>query len=216
MVPVPLPENKPRPLKFDKHVEPFPRKWHIHVMNDSELAAGLSNGSRNALEEIVDLYGDRLLRSAFILCNNETEAKDLVQETFVQAIQSAGTFQRRTALYTWLPGLLLNLTRHHIRKQQKLDYVENIPEPEPDRRPETSPLDLNSASELLLSAIRQLSFQHREAVVLRYYQGMPLETIAEQTGVSLGTVKSRLFYALRELRKKLPGEMNLFSARGTY
>jgi len=185
-------------------------------MNDSELAAGLSNGSRNALEEIVDLYGDRLLRSAFILCNNETEAKDLVQETFVQAIQSAGTFQGRSALYTWLHGILLNLTRHHIRKQQKLDYVENIPEPEPDRRPETSPLDLNSASELLLSAIRQLSFQHREAVVLRYYQGMPLETIAEQAGVSIGTVKSRLFYALRELRKKLPGEMNLFSARGTY
>ena len=185
-------------------------------MNDDELADGLRKGSHEALEKIIDLYGDRLLRSAFILCKNEAEAKDFVQETLVQAFKSIHTFHGKSAIYTWLHGILLNLTRHHARKQQRLMYVDTIPESEQETIHPITDHDLATASESLLAAIRQLSELHRETVVLRYYEGMSLEMIAEQTGTSKGTVKSRLFYAIQELRKIIPDEMNLFATGGTY
>lgn len=185
-------------------------------MNDDALSTGLHLGNRETQEKVIDLYGDRLLRSAFLLCRSESEAKDFVQETLVQAFKSIHTFNGKSALYTWLHGILLNLTRHHARKQQRLTYTDSLPEPEPETTPATSTQDMAAASESLLAAIRQLSPQHRETVVLRYYEGLSLELIADRTGTSKGTVKSRLFYAIQELRKLIPDEMNLFAGGGTY
>jgi RNA polymerase sigma-70 factor (ECF subfamily) len=187
-------------------------------MNDDEIVTGLRFNNTKAIEKIIDLYGDRLLRSAFLLCNNETEAKDLVQETLVQAIKSASSFQEKSAIYTWLHGILLNLTRHYIRKQQKLMYVDNVPEPSPslEKNEKVTSQDMTTAANSLLAALKQLSEPHREVIVLRYYEGMSIETIANQTGTSKGTVKSRLFYSIQELRKLIPEDLNLFSMNGTY
>ncbi len=56
-------------------------------------------------QELIESYGDRLLRSACLLCGDETEAQDLVQETFVQALKSAHRFRGDSAVYTWLHGI---------------------------------------------------------------------------------------------------------------
>lgn len=70
--------------------------------------------------ELIDAYGDRLLRSAYLLCGDETEAQDLVQETFLQALRSNSPFRGDSAVYTWLHGILRNLCFRHLRKQQRL------------------------------------------------------------------------------------------------
>lgn len=57
---------------------------------------------------------------------------------------------------------------------------------------------------------------HREVVVLRYYENMKIHEIASHAGVSVGTVKSRLHYAVRSLERLVPGELNLFAAEGTH
>jgi len=67
----------------------------------------------------------------------------------------------------------------------------------------------------LQRALGQLSDSHREVLVLRYYEHMKMDEIARNLGVSKGTVKSRLHYAIREMQKLLPAEMNLFGAGGT-
>src|SRR3954464_14172722 len=71
-------------------------------------------------------HGDRLLRSAYLLCGDATEAQDLVQETFLQALKSADRFRGESAVHTWLHGILLNLSRHHWRKQKRVVLDENI------------------------------------------------------------------------------------------
>jgi RNA polymerase sigma-70 factor (ECF subfamily) len=63
--------------------------------------------------------------------------------------------------------------------------------------------------------LRQLSAAHREVLVLRYYEDMKIHEIAAQLGISKGTVKSRLHYAIGEMQKLLPGELNLFGGGGT-
>jgi RNA polymerase sigma-70 factor (ECF subfamily) len=68
---------------------------------------------------LFDLYGERLLRSAFLLCGNEADAQDLTQETLLQAIRSAARFRGQSRIYTWLHGILLNLTRRHHRQSRR-------------------------------------------------------------------------------------------------
>ena len=86
-------------------------------MNGEQFAAALKGQDPEAVEELVNSYGDRLLRSAFLLCGNETEVQDIVQDTFLHAIRSVHRFQGRSTIYTWLHAILVNLTRHSPNRQ---------------------------------------------------------------------------------------------------
>ena len=168
------------------------------------------------VREIIDSHGDRLLRSAYLLCGNETEAQDLVQETLVQAIKSQRGFRGESALYTWLHGILLNLCRRHYRKQKRLVYDEELILKETIQPDHARDMDQDFCATRITKAMEQLSPEHREVIILRYYENMKIEEIALQTGVSKGTVKSRLHYAVRCLEQFIPREMNLFVSEGTH
>jgi RNA polymerase sigma factor (sigma-70 family) len=185
-------------------------------MDEERLIAALKGQVPGAVQELVDSYGDRLLRSAFALCGNETDAQDIVQDTFLQAIRSIHRFQGRSAIYTWLHAILLNLTRHYHRGRARIVYDDELVGRVASRPVEgPSQLDAGAASSALVEALHRLSAAHREVVVLRYYENMKLHEIASHLGISTGTVKSRLHYAIGEMQKLLPGELNLFGAGGT-
>jgi DNA-directed RNA polymerase specialized sigma24 family protein len=93
-------------------------------MDPEKLVTAFKAGDPVALEELVALYGDRLLRSAVLLCGNETDAQDRVRDTFVEAARSASRFRGRSTIYTWLHAILLNLTRHYHRSRSKMSYAE--------------------------------------------------------------------------------------------
>jgi len=162
------------------------------------------------LQELIDSHGDRLLRSACLLCGDETEAQDLVQETFLQALRSADRFRGDSAVYTWLHGILLNLCRRHFRKGKRLVLAEDRVLRESFQPKPAEGLDQDFYATSLACAVQKLSPEHREVIVLRYYGNLKIQEIARQTGVSKGTVKSRLHYAVRCLEQLIPAEMNLF------
>jgi RNA polymerase sigma-70 factor (ECF subfamily) len=113
-----------------------------------------------------------------------------------------------------LHGILLNLVRHHRRTQKRLVYDDDLLSKElAEESP--APLDTATASTALQNALQQLSTSHREVIVLRYYENMKIHEIAGHLGISGGTVKSRLHYAIQELQKFLPTELNLFGANDT-
>jgi RNA polymerase sigma-70 factor (ECF subfamily) len=185
-------------------------------MDEQKVAEALRNQEPEAVQELVRAYGDRLLRSAFLLCGSETDAEDLVQETFLQAIRSAQRFGARSTLYTWLHAILLNLSRHYHRERKRLVYDDEAAEREvvpSEGPPLRSDMEVSAGS--LEEALRRLSGPHREVLVLRFYEELKISEIAERLGLSKGTVKSRLHYALAEMQKLLPREMNLFGASGT-
>jgi RNA polymerase sigma-70 factor, ECF subfamily len=185
-------------------------------MDPDKLVATLRAGNPAALQELVELHGDRLLRSAVLLCGNETDAQDLVQDTFVEAARSARRFRGGSTIYTWLHAILLNLTRHYHRSRKKIVYDAELESREMAvASEEPVPSDLEIAGSALTVALRQLSVLHREVLLLRYYEHLKIHEIAAHLGISKGTVKSRLHYAIGELQKRLPAEMNLFSAVGT-
>jgi RNA polymerase sigma-70 factor (ECF subfamily) len=185
-------------------------------MDEAKLVRALKGRDSAAIEALIETHGNRLLRSATLLCGDETNAQDLVQDTFVEAFRSVHRFRGQASLYTWLHSILLNLTRHHRRDSQRLVYDNELAAREVsvlEERP--SALDFESAAAELARALRQLSDSHREVLVLRYYEHMKIHELARHLGVSKGTVKSRLHYAIREMQKLLPSEMNLFGAGGT-
>jgi RNA polymerase sigma-70 factor (ECF subfamily) len=180
------------------------------------LLAALKRGDPAALEAAIEAHGTRLLRSATLLCGNETQAQDLVQDTFVEALRSVRRFRGQSSLYTWLHSILLNLARHHHRDNRRLIYDNELAAQDVslmEERPNS--LDLESAAAELTQALCRLSDPHREVLVLRYFEYMKIEDMAAHLGVSKGTIKSRLHYAVREMQKLFPAEMNLFGAGGT-
>lgn len=185
-------------------------------MDQEQLVAALRRRDPLAVQELVDACGQRLLRSAFLLCGSETDAQDLVQETFVQALQSIHRFRGQSSLYTWLRAILLNLSRHYHRDRRRLicdDELARADIPAPDEGPARS--DADAASLALANAMRQLSGDHREVLALRFYEDMKIHEIAAQLNLSKGTVKSRLHYAIAHIRRLLPDELNLFGVTGT-
>jgi RNA polymerase sigma-70 factor (ECF subfamily) len=185
-------------------------------VDEEQLIAALKDQVPGAAQELVNSYGDRLFRSALALCGNETDAQDVVQDTFLQAIRSVHRFRGRSTVYTWLHAILLNLTRHYHRNRKRIVYDNelvgreaSLPVEDPNQ------LDAGTVSSALWTALRQLSDAHREVIVLRYYENMKIHDIARNLGISKGTVKSRLHYAIGQMQKLLPGELNLFGACGT-
>lgn len=181
---------------------------------DSEQAPATVGNER--LHLLLNAHGDRLLRSAYLLCGNLTEAEDLVQETLLQAILSADRFRGESEVYTWLHGILLNKSRRYWRGRKRFltasdqatlevaieDNVQN-------------PGDREYVSRQIASAVRALSVEQREVIVLRFYENLKIDEIALRIGVSPGTVKSRLHYALRFLEARVPPELNHFTSTGT-
>lgn len=185
-------------------------------MDEQQLVRALRSQDPEAVRELVAAYGDRLFRSACLLCGNEAEAPDLVQETFLQAVRAAHRFAGRSSVYTWLHGILLNLTRHYHRDRKRMVYDEELARQE--RAPaEESPsrLDVEMTSNALTDALGGLSGPHREVLILRFYEDMKIHEIAAHLRISNGTVKSRLHYAIAEMQRRLPAELNLFGACGT-
>jgi RNA polymerase sigma-70 factor (ECF subfamily) len=185
-------------------------------MDEEQLVQGLRNQDPGAVQELVVSHGDRLFRSACLLCGDQAEAQDLVQETLLQAVRSGPRFRGGSSVYTWLHGILLNLTRHYHRDRKRMVYDEELARQEP-APPEEDPsrLDVEMSSSALAKALDGLSGPHREVIILRFYEDMKIHEIAGHLGISDGTVKSRLHYAIAEMQRRLPGELNLFGACGT-
>ena len=179
-------------------------------MEDSYFLDALRRGDVAAHERLVDLYGDRLFRSALLLSGDEQVAEDLVQETFLRAIGAIKRFCGQSEVFTWLYGILLNLHRKRRRSLWRLCFTDSLPEPliEPSESMGEM-LDAATVSKLVAAALQRLSANHREVIVLHYYDGLSVDEIAGIVRVGAGTVKSRLYYARESLRRLLPPDLNL-------
>jgi len=166
------------------------------------------NGDAESFGELCRLYEGRLLRQATLL--NPGCAEDLVQECLFGAWKNIRHYRGHCQFFTWLCAIMLNQHRNMIRKRWPIAFsnlfkwkkaeklVVEIPDPgrHPDQMAEVSERIL-----YVQKCIHRLSPKHREVIHLRFYVDDSLEGIANALGCSIGTVKSRLFNALENLRE---------------
>ena len=169
-------------------------------MTESEMVEGLLRKDPAAIREMISANGDRLLRSAFLLCENESDAQDLVQETLVESVRSIHRFRRESALYTWLHGILVNMNRGLYRKQKKMKFTYRFPTKDITIDSKEEFLNLGQDSSVLAQLVQHLSPFYREVVILRFYEGMKVEEIARHLGLPVNTVKTRLRRAVEWLK----------------
>ncbi len=163
------------------------------------------------IPKIIEQYGERIGRAAWMLTGDAWEADDLKQETFLIASQNADRFQGRSQLYTWLYGILLNVDRRRRRKQEvRQRALANWIDQRPDKPASTPAAEaaaiVDEWKKGLWSRVHQLPEGQRQSLVLRFSEGLKYEEIAEILDCPSGTVKSRVYHGLLALRKQLEQE----------
>jgi len=169
--------------------------------------------NKRLLDELAHAHYDRLMRAALFMCNDPEAAEDLVQETFLAAITSLESFEGRSSFYTWLYGILLNKFRAWLRRKGKLVALDemvsgteevNLAELLTDHRPGApEEVTQRETAQLVREALDELPAHHRSVLVLRYIERMSYQEVADTLGCSLGTVKSRIHYALQRIAGKI-------------
>lgn len=180
------------------------------VPDERRMVADLKAGNPEGARALISQYGTRLLRSAYLLCQNESDAQDIVQETLVTAIRAIARFEGKSSLYTWLHGILLNNSRRYRRKKvrRKMMFTDRLLDEGMDgAQTAVAPAEIQEASRLA-DALRKLSPAHREVIILRFFENMKLEDISRQLGANSSTIRSRLRFGLRHLKKILPDSFN--------
>jgi RNA polymerase sigma-70 factor, ECF subfamily len=152
-------------------------------------------------------YTDDLFGYAMALSRNRAEAEDLVQETYLRALKAMGGLRPDSNLKVWMFTILRNVWLNQLRKQRtgprimELDKGEASLDPPAERTKDPhSLLVSNMEREYVRGAIEQLPTDFREIVVLREYEELSYQEIAEFLGCPLGTVMSRLGRARAKLR----------------
>ena len=173
-------------------------------------------GDHDATESLILKYQDRIYHVILKICANADDAAELTQETFVKVIENIDKFEGKSAFYTWVFRIAVNLTLNYCKRSVKLgfrsleaetsehsrssmrlkDHLHDDKSPDPAMVAENSEL-----CRMVMRALMKLDDAQRAVVVLRDIEGMNYARIAEVLDIELGTVKSRLSRARSNLRE---------------
>ncbi|MDC0322146.1 MAG: sigma-70 family RNA polymerase sigma factor [Verrucomicrobiales bacterium] len=181
---------------------------------DKELVARAQNGDTVAFDELVVKFTPKLYGLVYHMTSNHEDTNDVLQDVFAKAYRALKRFQGKSTFYTWIYSIATNMTLNFLKKRNRrramsLDDVDSAIENDPDYIEATSKSDpvreanIGELQERLNIAMQQLSEDHRAVVTMYDIQGMPHAEIAKIVGASEGTVRSRLFYAHRQLQTYL-------------
>jgi RNA polymerase sigma-70 factor (ECF subfamily) len=155
-------------------------------------------------------YVDSLYGYAVVLTRNRAEAEDLVQETYVRALEAAGRLRENSNIKGWLLTILRNLWFNQLRKRRnapmavEIDGDEHVADSLAGKARNAHEIYVsNEDSEMIRRAIDDLSVEFREIILLREFEELSYQEIADLLGCPAGTVMSRLGRARAKLRTVL-------------
>lgn len=194
-----------RRLGKDRDRPPLP----LDQLPDGELIRRIRADELEAFEVFFERHRSLIFRTAYGLTGDRTAAEEILQDTFIRAYRHRATLRDDISPVPWLHRVALNLCYTRLGR----------------RRFATDPIDTTAAAELrdtaleppdwaireelrgsIRAGIAELAPKHQGVIVLYYLHGLSLQETASTLDVALGTVKSRLHYALHALRRQLEGE----------
>jgi RNA polymerase sigma factor (sigma-70 family) len=181
---------------------------------DTQLVARSQAGDPAAFDALVVKYSPRLYGLIYNMTSNHEDTNDLLQDVFAKGYRAIKGFRGNSSFYTWMHTIAVNMTINFLKKrgrryQLSLDDVDsNIQNDKEfiELTANTNPVqeaDLGELQQRLNEAMMKLSHEHRAVVTMFDIQGMPHAEISKILGISEGTVRSRLFYAHRQLQNFL-------------
>jgi len=185
-----------------------------NLLDDEALVRRTQNGDTQAFDVLWQKYSSRIYSLIYNMTSNHEDANDLLLEVFAKAYRSISGFRGRSSFYTWIHAIAVNMTINFVKKrgrrfQMSLDDLDSSVHNDKEfieltaSNTPTREVDLAELQQRLNEAMMKLSVEHRTVVTMFDIQGMPHAEIAKILKVSEGTVRSRLFYAHRQLQNFL-------------
>jgi RNA polymerase sigma-70 factor (ECF subfamily) len=210
----------PRPPAVNSPVSPASNTKEARAreaVEDRALIVKAQSGDHAAFRALVERHQRRAFSVAFALVRDENDARELVQDAFLRVFKSLDSFEGTSSFFTWLYRIITNLSIDLIRKPSR--QVAPLDENQADREDADSPLfplvsridgadpaDAVRRREIgarLQTALDALPPYHRSVIVMREVEGLSYEEMATASGVSKGTIMSRLFHARQKLQRAL-------------
>jgi len=178
----------------------------VDQSQDGQLVLRLQDGDLEALGKLFDRHRQMVYRTALAITNDPETAADLLQDVFLRMHRFAHRIDPQRPLKPWLYRMTVNLTYSWIKRRNRwihrvnemAEWLSRVREPTPDNIAEQ-----DEDWQLIQRAITALPVTQRVVVVLYYLGELPLREISEILEVPVGTVKSRLHYGRRSLKKQL-------------
>ncbi len=180
---------------------------------DKELVQRVQQGDKSAYDLLVIKYQHKIVQLVNRFVKDPSEAQDVAQEAFIKAYRALGNFRGDSAFYTWLYRIAINTAKNYLVSRsrrysdfevdvQDAEQVENAPQLKGMETPDN--VLMNEQIVLVIkSAIEKLPEEMRTAIMLREFEGMSYEEIAQAMDCPVGTVRSRIFRAREAIDKKL-------------
>lgn len=176
-------------------------------LTDEQLILEMQNGKELAFQELYDRYAKHLYQYFYRrMWKDKEKAEDFVHDLFTKIIHNPKAFDTSRSFKTWVFSVANNMTINEYKKQSVRQVVSSGME-DNLAVAHSSALDTelqdSMFKEALEKELEQLDEKHREAFELRHIQGFSVKEIADTLGINEGTVKSRVFYAVKQLTGKL-------------
>jgi RNA polymerase sigma-70 factor (ECF subfamily) len=166
-------------------------------MQDTELVRRIVAGHDEAFAELLERYQPRVYRLACRLVT-PADAEDVTQEVFIEVFKGLKRFRGESSFSTWLYRVAFNRCQTYRLREARQTLPQRAETPDTPREFESL---VESAP--VVDALERLDEEHRSALILHELHGLTYAEIAEIVSVPIGTVKSRVFNALRKLRALL-------------
>lgn len=178
-------------------------------IEDANLVERTLEGDQQAFQQLVERYQGRLFAVARHYTRNAVEIEDIVQETFLKAFRRLDTFDHRSSFYTWVYRIATN-TVLDVLKRRGRSPVQAVEDPEllGDAQPRHCPppaagLEAKELGEITHRVLGELPEIFSSVLVMREFDEMAYQEIADTLEISIGTVESRLFRARAKFKDKL-------------
>lgn len=184
---------------------------NLAEISDAELMSGIKAGREEYFQALIERHQVRIVGTIVKMLGDQIEAEDLAQQVFIRVWKSAKRYIPSAKFTTWLLTITRNLVLNEIRRRRRCNFIGLGREFE-ERIESLKDSLVSSPSQKLLewemhdmihAAIEQLPAPQRLALIMRRYEEMPYEEIAQILGASLPAVKSMLFRAREELKRHL-------------
>jgi RNA polymerase sigma-70 factor, ECF subfamily len=181
---------------------------------DAALIARAQEGDTVAFRQIFLRHRGDVTRVVYRMLGPSADVEDVVQDVFLNVYRSLPSFRGDSKFSTWLYRLATNVTRMHLRRGRSRPRFADVEVPEAPRdgSPPDGPdeqVDRAERVRALYRLLQRLSEKKREVLVMHDLEGVAAKEIAEMAGIPVLTVRTRLFYARKELYAALAEEPSL-------
>ncbi len=170
------------------------------AVSDEVLIRQIAKGDKDSIRVLYTRHSVRVFRFLVRMTNNAAAADDLVSEVFTEVWRSAGRFEARSQVTTWILGIARFKAMSALRRRT-LDALDDDVAAAIEDTADNPEVVMQNAdrSAILQSCLRELSSAHRQVIDLIYYHGQSIEEVAGIVGVPQNTVKTRVFHARKRI-----------------